>query len=313
MMLTEIFDVVKGSGEYFSKVESGDVPLISATSVNNGVIGRTDQVATFKAPCITVERVAGQAYVQLEDFATVPDDLTVLIPKDEMSTEQLLYVAAVINASKWRFSYGRKLTKTRLKKLIDIDLSKMPTTMAADIDRFTIKTPTTAKPEPPHRFQEKLVTDYFDLVHGNFHSLDELDEGPIATVSRVTYNNGVVGRFEQPDRAVIHPALTLTVSTTSGDAFLQLEEFMATDNVVVLVPKNPYSLYFLLYVQAVINRTKWRYYYGRQCYKNRFAKTKIYLPLNSDGSLDESYIEQIVKSSPGWEELSSYIATTPTE
>jgi type I restriction enzyme M protein len=120
--ITELFHVKRGKGEYRENLEVGNTPLVSATNTNNGIIDHVDIESTFKAPAITVERVTGQAYVQLFDFATVPDDITVLVPKEEMSLQKLFYIAAQINLLKWRFNYARKLTPTRLKSL-EVDLS----------------------------------------------------------------------------------------------------------------------------------------------------------------------------------------------
>jgi hypothetical protein len=112
-----LFDIVKGAGEYLIKCKEGNTPLISATRKNNGVLGYVNLPPTFKAPAITIERVGGNAFVQLEDFATVPDDLFVLIPKIDMPLEILYYVISVIKNEKWRFNYSRKLTSERFLKL----------------------------------------------------------------------------------------------------------------------------------------------------------------------------------------------------
>lgn len=260
MKIADLFKIERGRGEYYSKMSPGSTPLISATTLNNGVIGRIDIEPTFTAPCITVERVSGRAFVQYEDFATVPDDLSVLVPLQAMSFQKLMYAAALINSSRWKYSYGRKLTGTRLKKLLTILEMSSEVNFDANIDKYTLSPPDSIRPPSPNRFEEHLVIEYFDLMHGDFHSLDALEEGCVPTVSRVTYHNGIVGRYKPPENAIIYPPLTLTVSTVSGDAFLQIDEFMATDNVVVLVPKGGlnYSLFYLLYVQSMINRTKWK-------------------------------------------------------
>ncbi|MDH5788147.1 MAG: hypothetical protein OEZ40_07655, partial [Candidatus Bathyarchaeota archaeon] len=121
--ITDLFFVKRGKGEYRENLEKGDTPLVSATNTNNGIVDHVDIEPTFRAPAITVERVTGQAYVQLFDFATVPDDISVLITKEEMSLKKLCYIASQINLLKWRFSYARKLTPTRLKSL-EIELAK---------------------------------------------------------------------------------------------------------------------------------------------------------------------------------------------
>ena len=115
--LKGLFDIVRGRGSYFENCKSGNIPLISASSSNNGIIGFVDMEPAFKAPAITIERVSGTAFVQLEDFVTVPDDIFVLKPKKELSVEEFFYIAAMINRNRWKFNYSRKVTPTRFKKL----------------------------------------------------------------------------------------------------------------------------------------------------------------------------------------------------
>ena len=65
-----------------------------------------------------MERVSGRAFVQLQDFITVPADVTVLVPKDpKMPLSMLFLVTSIINSEQWQYSYGRKLTAGRLKKM----------------------------------------------------------------------------------------------------------------------------------------------------------------------------------------------------
>lgn len=111
------FEVNRGKGRYFEECKPGKTPLVSASSSDNGLIGFVDLEPTFNAPAITVERVSGNAFVQLEDFATVPDDIFVLQPKEELSLEEWFYLAIVLNQQKWRFDYSRKVTPERIKKL----------------------------------------------------------------------------------------------------------------------------------------------------------------------------------------------------
>lgn len=112
-----LFDVHSGEGGYIKDFELGNTPLISATNQNNGIATYVDSEPYFKAPAITVERVSGNAFIQLNDFITVPDDVSVLIPKFNVPLELLYYVASLINSKSWKYCYGRKLSKGRLKKI----------------------------------------------------------------------------------------------------------------------------------------------------------------------------------------------------
>jgi len=304
--IDDLFFIERGSGGYLENLEKGETPIISSTTKNNGVVGFVDLEPIFEAPCITVDRVTGQSFVQVSDFVTVPDDITVLIPKEEHSIERLFYVATCINQQKWRFNFGRKLTPIRLKT-IEINYTLIPTYKLNLSDRVP---PKVNKKVISHNenYTTFNITEFFNLKQGDFHAIDKLSYGDIPTVSRVTDDNGIIGYYEKPENAKIYPKLSITISTTSGEAFVQLNEFIATDNVVILEPKREFEVTTLFFIQFMINWTKWRYSYGRQCYKTKFAKTNIYLPTDKEGEIDEAYIKEVVKNCYGWGVVDNYIS-----
>ena len=84
---------------------------------DNGIIGFVDLPATYKAPCITIERIRAKAHVQTMDFVTVKCDVFVLKPRKKFTLGQLFFIATILNRNRWRFSYHRKVTKPRLEKI----------------------------------------------------------------------------------------------------------------------------------------------------------------------------------------------------
>jgi type I restriction enzyme M protein len=146
------------------------------------------------------------------------------------------------------------------------------------------------------------ITELFDLKRGDFHSIANLDPGKYPTISRANTENGLVGFYDKPDDAIVWDSGTISVSTVTGDAFLQRIPFIATDNVVMLMPKLKYAelrLTTLLFISIMINEVKWRYSYGRQCYKAKFATTNIMLPVKNS-ELDEDFMQSAVESASYW-------------
>lgn len=306
--IDDLFKVVRGKGGYIKDFDSGITPLVSATNLDNGVANFVNDIPRFKAPTITVERVTGSAFVQLADFSTVPDDISVLIPKQNIELEKLYVLASVINNSRWRYSFARKLTPTRLKNMIVPDLEGRSFQLA-DLSYILSESRNKEKPVPKDasNFKKFKITELFYLVRGDFHALSKLKSGDVPTVSRISYDSGIAGYYAKPSKAKLYPPLTITVSTVTGDAFVQLQSFIATDNVLILPPKTQYTPTTLFFIQTMLNRERWRCTYGRQLYKEKFRKTEIYLPTNSNKQLDEDYIRMIIQSSPYWSLLESYI------
>jgi hypothetical protein len=113
----DLFDIARGEGAYLEELGGGSTPVISPTASDNGACGFYDIEPTFKAPAITIGRIMCNPNVQLVDFATVPDDMFVLIPKMEMPNEFLFYISSLIKAEGWKFNYARKVTRDKLGKL----------------------------------------------------------------------------------------------------------------------------------------------------------------------------------------------------
>jgi hypothetical protein len=164
-----------------------------------------------------------------------------------------------------------------------------------------------AKPEEMPIFKRFKVTQLFEPIRGDFHALSKLERGKIPTVSRVAYDNGVVGYYAKPPDAKLYVPPKLTVSTVTGDTFVQLMCFIATDNVLILHPKVKLTRTSLFFIQAMINRERWRCTYGRQLYKEKFSKTEMYLPSDPDGKINEDYMRKTVEGCSYWGILEPYI------
>jgi hypothetical protein len=278
--------------------------------VENGGYGFFDIPTAHKS---TVPRTGsiGYAFVQLNPCA-ITDDCLILTPKVKVAKEYLFYVASVVRRTRWRYNYGRKITPKRLSTIEIVPPSEFKSNLHYD-SLFEQLYPKSKKGKfnPPENVQLKKfqITDLFELERGHFHAIDRLEQGKYPTVSRVSSDNGIVGFYDKPPKAKVFPAGLITVSTVTGDAFIQYAPFIATDNVVMCIPLKPYRISTLIYIQLLLNKVKWRYSYGRQCYKGNFQKTTIFLPVQSDGELDEDYMESVVSTRPYWNEFKEAFAT----
>lgn len=299
------FEITYGQKEYENKhiLDRGDTPLISGKGTNNGCYGFYDISNKLIPPLITIARTGSVAEAFVQDVPCgAGSDCLILKPKKELSIDYLYYIASMIRKQKWRYNYGRKITPKRIQKISVLEPEEYEPKLHYDkfLKELYPKKNTTNTVENKE-LTPVLITKFFNLERGQFHALDKLDDGIYPTVSRTSWDNGVDGFYDKPDNAKIYERFTITVSTVSGDAFLQIVPFIATYNVVICLPKRDYKITTLVYIQSAINKIKWRYSYGRQCYKGTFQKTIVYLPLKDDGELDEDYMEKVVKNEPYWE------------
>lgn len=314
MIIENVFHVERGKGGYRESLEFGNTPLVSATCINNGVLDFVDADPIFKAPCITVERVGGNAFVQPVDFITVPDDISVLIPKEEMSLETLFYVAVIINSHKWKYNYGRKLTGTRLKK-IEITLSNFKHN-DIDFNRYVkLKyESSTNKLDTNYSmnsisFEKFTMESLFSIKSGDYHVASELDEGSIPLVSCGEINNGIIGYYDIPEKNQYSHSLTVAYNGKPLTSFYHSYVFGTKDDVAICTPKKTMPITTLIFIQFQLNEERWRFSYGRKCYRAKLMSTKINLPVDEDGEIAHQLIKKLVINSTYWENFKELCST----
>ena len=324
--MEQLFEIKSGDYHAVADLDDGNTPLVSCGDVNHGFIGRFDIPPEFTyANTVTVAYNGKPLTAKFRPYEFgAKDDVGVLSPHEPLSDLALIYVAALLNSMRWRFSYGRKCFKNKLRQL-EIDVPAVCHKGNLRIDESYINRvvnvrnldmrPKPAKKKrqesvmPSVKWETKRLSELFDLHRGDFHSLKDLGVGSCVTVSRTEKDNGVVGYFEQPEGSSRYRPGLITVSTVSGDAFVQVAEFIATDNVIICVPPIDMRITTSYFIAAMINDQKWRYSYGRQCYKEKISALVIKVPWH-DGNIDEAAIEEIVKRQPYWPYVKSRVATT---
>lgn len=313
--LRRLFDIKSGDYHALKELAPGTVPLVSCGDINHGFIGRFDIPPEKRyANAITVAyngRPLTAKYRPYEFGAK--DDIGILRPRHTTDAHALVYVAAVLNALRWRYSYGRKCFKGKLSDLVvDVPVRIRGRSVHIDNDRIRDMLgalsldlrphhqTTAATPEPHISWARKRLDEIFFLVRGDFHSLGALGSGPWPTVSRTTNDNGVVGYYERPEGSNVYPPGMITVSTVGGDAFVQSRKFIVTDNVIVLQPHIEMPLETTVLIAAMINQQKWRYGYGRQCYQQKLSGMTVEVPWK-DGGLDHEAAQGMVTQQTYWE------------
>ena len=312
--LGDIFQINSGDYHAVAELDVGTVPLVSCGDVNHGFLGLFGiPPENTYADCITIAYNGQPLTAKYRPYEFgAKDDIGVLVPHEPLGQLTLVYIAGQINALRWRFSYGRKCFRDKMSRLeidvpayLDDDALRIDEGSIADViplDNLDLRPDAgdcQATDVPEIAWETKRLSELFELKRGDFHSLQNLDEGDVPTVSRTEKDNGVVGSFEQPERSVTYKAGHITVSTVSGDAFVQMTEFMATDNVIICVPRKPTNASTAYFIAAMINSQKWRYSYGRQCYLDKLASLTIGVPWR-EGAMDEAAVEQVVKGQPYW-------------
>lgn len=114
----EHFEIFYGQKELHSRegLTPGDSLIVSPTEEYNGCYGWLAFDELIEGPFVTVAQTGtiGEAFVQMEPCG-VNDDCLILLPrKSDLPITCYFIAAAIIRLEKWRFSYGRKLTPSRI-------------------------------------------------------------------------------------------------------------------------------------------------------------------------------------------------------
>lgn len=148
----------------------------------------------------------------------------------------------------------------------------------------------------------------FKVKSGDYHANDELDPGGIPLIACGETNNGFVGYFDIPKDKIYRRALTVAYNGQPLTTKFHPYRFGAKDDVAVLIPHKEMKDTTLFYIATQINSLKWRYSYGRKCYREKLGNVSIRIPetrVDGESHIDESAIERLL--APSLSDLDSRI------
>lgn len=286
--ISELFEVKRGTCAAIDAYENGATPLVSASTYNQGVVGfvSAPEEKLFPAGSISVAVIGDGsscfACLQSREFhASINTE--VLIPRRQLSTHQLIAVAAWIRSSKWRFHYGR-IVGGRLKNL-ELD--------EAVIERIASQV-TLASPKPValeagvlQQVVDKLrelygdsptLGDVFELKQGKATAVAYLAEtGNIPVVSATEKEVNAVAGYLFTSEEELMPAGSISVAKDGkpGVARMQPVPYRATEHALALIPKESWLNGERLVLAALIERQCWRFSFARAAGESRLSALNL--------------------------------------
>jgi len=313
----QLFKVVNAKSSGFDSYEKGKIPFITNGFENNGFLGFVKsklQDRVFTEDSVSVSAFC-EATIQKAPFLARGNGgsgLKILVPQKKLGITDLLLVASYINRTqKWKYGFGRMITKDRLKKICQtIDLEKLKTKLSRQFNVESLLPKPIKSDSISHnkRWKEFSLEDLFeDITDGDYHVSSILDEGKTPFISCNTTDNGIAGYFKLPNLKTYEKCMTIT---SDGEytftPFYHPYKFNAQDNVLICKPKKSISLPIIFFVMLQLRRMRWRFSYGRKCYSNKIGKIKFKLPVTENDIINEKYIEKIVRNCYGWNLISNH-------
>jgi hypothetical protein len=132
-----LFDFVRGTRITKENRINGNIPLVTAGFQNQGIDGYIEtDICELYSDKITID-MFGNAFYHSYSFYC-DDNILVLTPKHNINVYKKLFFVVVLNADKYRYSYGRQYRQK-------------------DIKKHVIKLPVTANGEPDWDYMEKYI------------------------------------------------------------------------------------------------------------------------------------------------------------
>jgi len=118
-LLSDIFQIKNGEFHKTEGLDSGKIPLISCSDSNNGITGYYELNSEFiYSKALTVTFDGQPLIIKYHDYAfSAYDNVGVLLPKERLNTQTLIFIAGLISLQRWRYSYGRKCYQTKINNL----------------------------------------------------------------------------------------------------------------------------------------------------------------------------------------------------
>lgn len=293
-------------------VYKGEVPCINGSAENNGILcflshGITDEGFKLQpCPSLSLSRVgnSGQTFLQTKPYF-IADNAFSLVLKTNQSKEVYLFLSTILNKERFKYSYGRTIS---IKKYLETEI-KLPCIdsepdwkyMNDFIKTLNYKPISSKNTNSIHslnliEWKEYKIHNLFDIKAGIYHYPEEYLKGNTPYVSASNTNNGIAQRIDKSPDFAGNCIVTGKVGCT---AFYQHEDFCATSDVNILIPKNFVSnKYIGLFLVAIINKSEnYKWSYGRQCRVGDSKEIIIKLPTKNNQP-DWDYMENYIKNLP---------------
>ena len=312
----DLFDVYLSSGDLkITECLSGEIPLVSSGTSNNGIVGYIDSHGDGKAQIfpensITVDMFC-QAFYQNQNFYTVSHGrVNILKPKFKMNELIGIFIATLINKESYKYSYGRAVYSNEISRMI----IKLPV-LADDcpdwqyIENFmkTLKYKHVTTQNNKNKltsletknWKSYRICDLFDVSTGGDLIISETEDGDYPVASNSSENNNIAFySCYLPNRKLFNHNISISIADRgSFKAFAQPKDFYIGTRVKALVSKyKEINIHQLLFIVTIINQESYRFSYGYNCCAH-LGNMEIHLP-TKDNNPDWEYMENYIKSLP---------------
>ena len=319
--LNKLFHIVLPKGDIQEKrIDDGDIPLISAGKINNGIVKYVDKNGDgisiiIDGNCITIDMFGKSFYQEQPFYAVSHGRVNILVPKFELNKNIALFLCSVLDSYGNKYNFKEMCNKARLEKLnITIPINENNEPDFNKMEEYTkqIQTKIEEKIKQCNLIKNKIkqkidTSTWKEFVVGNIFDCQTTQamispkDGNYNYVSRSAFNNGVSRYVDLQDRNgenfELNKGNCITIGAEGRIAFYQKDDFIAGVKVYAIrhTKLNEKIALFLCSLLNV-NATKYRYTEARIL--DKIKKETIPLPTTPNNQPDWQFMEEYVKSLP---------------
>lgn len=109
--LNSLFELIPGSYHSLGDLDTGEVPVVSCGSDDNGVAGYYNVSEHLHRNRLTIALNGSPLATKYHPYTfAAKDDVAICFPRRPMGLASLLFIQSVLEMERWRYSYYRKCT-----------------------------------------------------------------------------------------------------------------------------------------------------------------------------------------------------------
>lgn len=317
--IVEIFDVKNTASILAKDIEpnSGTLPYVTASSVNNGVSEYISFDSNFVDEGNSIF-IGGKTLTinwQEKDYVSNDSHNLSLIIKDEKGRTkyaQLFMVTALYKSLKDIYQWSDSISKKSIQKdfvYLPVDenenpdfdfmesyMKKVEHSVNQQIEELCVRQ--NKRSIDIHEWKEFQITSLFELSlpKGDLQ-IKKVIDGTVPLITPSNFNNGEFMKISSDSESTLYEKGSLTVDMF-GNSYYHDEDYYVTahGHVNVLIPNFIMNKYHGLFFSTAI-RTMFlnKYGFSEMCTQKALKNEKITLPVDKNGKPDYVYMENYIK------------------
>lgn len=309
--LKKIFINYHGKRLTKDKRETGSIPLLTASEINQGVSDYicNENMQRYK-DFISIDMFCHAFY---HNYEACGDDNIYFLINDKISPRAKIFITTCINQNSLKYSYGNQFRQDNAdndKIMLPVNSNGEPNYefMEEYIKEKELKLKQEYKTYIKNRvaqLQKKIdiqnkewkdfaLTDIFIPEKGNQNNMSSLTGGNLPLVSAKKVDNGYK-IFATKNNKKTFSANIITLNNDgdggAGIAYYQPAKHLLDSHVTALIPRDKnLSKNILLYLSAAITNQRAKFGHGYSINSNRLMIFRFMLPINSKGEPDYKFM-----------------------